>query len=200
MPRHCVKIPKACKQCGSIRLVSESAIADGRGSFCSKACQTTFQQTPLGERFWDYVEKTDGCWLWNGTRTSAGYGQVRFIPGPRNPFEVAHRIAWKLTHGEIPDGLYVCHRCDNPPCVRPDHLFLGTPRDNAMDCINKRRHRPARGEAKVSQVKFRNEDVVDIRARYQAGGVTMQDLADEFSVSLTTIFNVIQRKRWAHIK
>ena len=88
--------------------------------------------------FWNRVEKTEGCWLWRGSRTTAGYGNVRV--GPKNKY--AHRLAWELTNGAIPNGLHVCHRCDNPPCVRPDHLFLGTGKDNARDSMQKGRHSP----------------------------------------------------------
>jgi hypothetical protein len=95
------------------------------------------RKTPIAERFWTKVERLEGegCWLWTATR-SAGrgdrsnwYGSVRV----NNAMRRAHRVAWELTYGPIPDGLKVLHRCDTPPCVRPDHLFLGTDLDNALD-------------------------------------------------------------------
>lgn len=82
--------------------------------------------------FWSMVAKSDGCWVWTGTRWSTGYG--RLVGG-----RAAHRVAWELTNGPIPRGLLVCHHCDNPPCCRPDHLFLGTSKDNAMDASAKGR-------------------------------------------------------------
>jgi hypothetical protein len=88
--------------------------------------------------FWSRVEKSDGCWLWTGGRFSTGYGS--FSVGGR--VRVASRLAYAYTHGPIPDGLFVCHHCDTPLCVRPDHLFLGTNADNMRDAYRKGRVRP----------------------------------------------------------
>jgi len=90
-------------------------------------------------RFWAKVEKTEGCWLWRGA-ARRGYGAFSPQHGTTRP---AHRVAWELANSApIPDGLCVLHRCDNPPCVRPDHLFLGTKKDNAQDAIRKGRRGP----------------------------------------------------------
>jgi hypothetical protein len=87
-------------------------------------------------RFWAKVEKTDSCWLWQGAKDRSGYGNF-CLPGPR--YTKAHRVAWLLETGVFPTGLLVCHHCDTPGCVRPDHLFLGTPLDNNRDCQAKGR-------------------------------------------------------------
>lgn len=91
------------------------------------------------ETFWSKVTKTDGCW----TFQTAGYGYANMVThGPNNPRVVkAHRFSWTLHNGQVPPGLRVCHHCDNPPCVRPDHLFLGTDADNMRDKVAKGRHR-----------------------------------------------------------
>ena len=103
----------------------------GRGA----ANQYTGPKDPE-ERFWYHVNKTDGCWEWTGYRDKVGYG--RFKMGTKKVF-MSHRAAYTLFKGPIPDGLLVCHRCDNPSCVNPDHLFLGTHLDNNLDCVNKDR-------------------------------------------------------------
>ena len=95
-------------------------------------------------RFWSKVNKTDGCWLWTGYRFHAGYGGFHESQ-PKRTVRLAHRVAWELTNGLIPDGLHVCHTCDNRSCVRPDHLFLGTNADNVADKVAKGRQ--AKGEA-----------------------------------------------------
>src|SRR5258708_1136501 len=87
--------------------------------------------------FWAKVEKSDACWLWRGARTKADYGQIKI----NGKVFYAHRVSWFIHFGNIPDTLSVCHRCDNPPCIRPDHLFTGTARDNARDMIMKGRHK-----------------------------------------------------------
>lgn len=86
------------------------------------------KKTPRDERFWQKVEKTDTCWLWRGSKNTTGYGQLR-----TDRLEKAHRISWEIHNGPIPDGLAVLHACDNPPCVNPSHLWLGTQADNARD-------------------------------------------------------------------
>ena len=90
----------------------------------------------LKHSFWAKIDKSGDCWEWTGYRDRLGYGRLR-VDGS---LMLAHRVAWELEHGYISEGLNVCHHCDNPPCVRPNHLFLGTQRDNIKDSVHKGRH------------------------------------------------------------
>lgn len=104
--------------------------------FCSYQCYwKTPRELKLTERFFAKVRKTNRCWIWVGHRTRDGYGYFSI----RKQMILAHRYAWTYFHQEIPKELSVLHRCDNPPCVNPKHLFLGTQRDNMMDMIAKGR-------------------------------------------------------------
>src|SRR5678816_2871477 len=99
------------------------------------------QPKPLSERFWSKVDQSGDCWIWTAHHLSSGYGLIgtgSMRDGTRRG-SLAHRVSWELAYGTIPDGLFVCHRCDNPSCVRPDHLFLGTCKDNAADSVAKGR-------------------------------------------------------------
>lgn len=108
-----------------------------------------FVSRPLEERFWERVDKSDpdGCWLWTGSRAGRGYGRIAVDGKPRP----AHRVAWELANGVRMDSRFdACHHCDNPPCVRPDHIFPGTPRDNAADMVAKGRHAtPSKGKRRL---------------------------------------------------
>jgi hypothetical protein len=101
----------------------------------------------LEEYFWLRVKKTDGCWLWTGRKAYWGYGSVQLYAGA--PRTGAHRASWQIHYGKIPEGLWVLHKCDNPQCVRPDHLFLGTNTDNMRDCWAK-----GRGKAPDSRARM----------------------------------------------
>lgn len=149
---------------------------------------------PAVERFWEKVNKNapNGCWEWAGSRMRSGHGQIH-IDGKS---KLVHRFAWELNNGPIPDDLEVCHHCDNPCCVNPAHLFLGTQTDNMADMMSKVRQ--ARG-ARHSQAKLTEAQVVEIRRRYVRGVITYKMLAAEYGVGTETIALIIQRKNWAHI-
>ena len=147
------------------------------------------------ERFWNKVNKhaENGCWEWAaGPCGHWGYGG--FTIDGRSMY--AHRVSWMFEHGPIPDGLYVLHKCDNPPCVNPDHLFLGTHTDNMRDMVEKGRARGGSlpGESN-GQAKLTEADVLAIRADKR----TQQAIADEYGVSRRAIGYIKNRKTWTHI-
>lgn len=96
------------------------------------------------ERFWSRVKRGDGCWEWQGGSNQYGYGLFTRRGCDTKVTRVASRISWELAHGPIPQGMVVCHKCDNPPCVNPDHLFIGTHLDNMRDMVAKGRSVPSR--------------------------------------------------------
>lgn len=159
----------------------------------------------IADRFWSKVNRTDECWVWTGAVYVNGYGAFVTWENSKRRNWKAHRMAWILTNGPIPNGLRVCHHCDNPPCVRPTHLFLGTDADNLRDARNKGRrlplrHRPgkARGERQHS-AKLTAADVADIR-RENHNGIRQVDLAVRFGVSQGTISAAVRRQTWAHVE
>jgi hypothetical protein len=114
-----------------------------RSKFCSRVCggRGGRRIIPLGERLWSRVDirGPNDCWEWKGKCSAGGYGRIR-IGGGGSPESAASRVAWIITNGDIPEGLFVCHRCDNPPCCNPAHLFLGTAQDNVADMVAKGRN------------------------------------------------------------
>lgn len=148
------------------------------------------------ERFWSRVSKTDGCWIWTGAENNAHYDYGRImIRGVRYS---PHRLSWLLSHGAIPDGQYVCHSCDNPRCVRPDHLFLGTLTDNNRDRAAKGRSAPNRGEDNPFS-KLSDADVAEIRRLYKPRKCSQRYLAERFGVSQGTIWQIVNGRYWSHI-
>jgi Pectobacterium phage endonuclease len=150
--------------------------------------------------FWSHVVRSDtsDCWLWGGLSNHSGYGMFFTLQSRHIHLrdQLAHRFSFRLHVGDIPVGMCVCHRCDNPPCVNPAHLFLGTKADNASDMTAK--NRQARGE-RITRAKLTTEQVIEIRSRYVRGVVTITTLAREYGVSHENIGQVIRRQTWKHV-
>lgn len=142
-------------------------------------------------RFWAKVDRSGACWEWRGGHNSRGYGMFRIFGKQKR----AHRLAWEFTHGPIPAAMLVLHRCDNPPCCNPEHLFLGTNDDNVRDKVAKSRQ--ARGD-RFPQAKLTEEDVVNIRGLANVG-VTQRAIAKDKHVSRSLIEQVVNRKIWRHV-
>jgi hypothetical protein len=156
----------------------------------------------LAERFWRDTEKSDGCWLWRGAINHNGYG----LTSIRGRGLLAHRASWLLHFGSIPTGMFVCHHCDNPPCVRPDHLFLGTAEANNRDKARKGRsprgdHNGARrmnerlphGE-RSPHAKLSSAQVDEIRTRYATGEISQSQLGRTYGVSQGHIWRILHHR------
>ena len=151
------------------------------------------------ERFMSRVEPepNSGCWLWTGPSNSKGYGKTThgFMPSGAGRIVLAHRMAWILRFGSIPDGLCVLHRCDNPPCVNPSHLFLGTSDDNNKDRSIKGRSRDQRGE-RHNMAKLTAEDVRAIRS---IEGISHTTIAEKYGLSQAHVSKIKRGESWEHL-
>lgn len=134
-------------------------------------------------RFDKYIKKTNGCWEWTGGIKSTGRGMF-WLKGKGIQ---SHRMAWILENGAIPDKMCVLHKCDNGKCVRVEHLFIGTLKDNTQDMLKKKRH--------VGNRKINLTVANEIRGKYKFRKNTMDMLAKEYGVCYATIFNVIHKMR-----
>lgn len=148
------------------------------------------EPNPKDDLFWMKVDKTNDCWVWTGRKTNHGYGTFS-----RHPTILAHRYSWSYYNGEIPKGLCVLHKCDNPPCVNPDHLSIGTQSDNQADKMSKQRQ--SKGEVNGS-AKLTGEQVLEIRRLYELG-YKQVELANKYGVQYTTIKAIAVRRTWKHI-
>jgi hypothetical protein len=147
---------------------------------------------PVAGRFEQKVLRLpiSGCWLWTGATFKSGYGQLL-----RDNKKVhAHRIAWNLYRGSIPDGLYVLHKCDVRPCVNPHHLFLGTHADNMADMIAKNRQDAPRGERQHC-AKLTEAQIIDIRTSTDS----LRAMARKYNVRYSNISMIRRRQTWKHI-
>jgi hypothetical protein len=143
------------------------------------------------------VCKTGDCWVWTGSLSNKGYGQMH-VSGKNL---LAHRVSFELFHGPIPPGMWVLHRCDNRRCVNPDHLFLGDCALNMQDCAAKGRlhfqKASGRGE-EHTQAKLTVEQVADMRELYRSGRFTKKDLAVRFGISPSQAGNILLYRHWKH--
>jgi hypothetical protein len=143
------------------------------------------------DRFWKHVDKNI-CWIWTRARSQAGYGILTIN------YEVlyAHRLSWEFVNGDIPDGMVIMHNCDNPACVNPEHLQLGTQKDNLQDMWKK--NRGSCGENHIC-AKITNEDVYKIRRLSENENLTRKEIGNMFGLSRQAVTDIIYRRTWKHI-
>lgn len=150
----------------------------------------------LTDRFLEFVDISqpkEKCWLWNGTIRGGKYGaiMINWVAWP------THRLSWVVHYGKVPKGMLVCHTCDNPPCVNPNHLFLGTTRDNAIDRAKKNRGYKPKGELH-HHAKLREKDVLRIR-ELKVKKVKNRIIAERFGIEPRQVRRIASRFSWSHI-
>jgi HNH endonuclease len=172
--------------------------------YCDITCRRAWEADRARARFWELVDTsgTAGCWIWKGSLANRyGYFGSKVA---------AHRFSYELHHGPIPDGMCVCHRCDNPPCVNPAHLFLGTYADNNRDAVAKGRQ--AKGETHGSrkhpekwkrgeghyEAKLTDDAVREMRALH-AAGMGYKSLARRYGISTETAHRAVKKRTWKHV-
>lgn len=176
-PKRTTPMP-ICRNCGRpVKRLEQT--------YCSRQCWVEYETRDPLARFWTKVEKTETCWLWRGKITPNGYGSFSY----RNRWYPAHRFLMETLRGSLPHHLFVCHACDNPLCVRPDHLFLGTTEDNMRDMREKGR-RPA---------KLNAEQVREILHLLEDTGLTLHQIAERFGVTKQTVWKIHRGKFWRHV-
>ena len=181
-----------CKTCGKEFYCPPSRKRNGWGMFCSRACYRKPQNDLTQEdRFWlvmkDVPRPESGCWVWVGTVAGNGYGKIQYSKGRYQ----AHRVSYAIFHGPLSPELQVCHTCDNPPCVNPDHLYQGTAMDNSRDMVMRDRHKgPTR--------KLLARDVYAIKALI-AQEVPYKKISASYGVSECHISEIKHGKVWKHI-
>lgn len=150
---------------------------------------------PIGQRLEKFSDRSGGaesCWPFMGKRDKDGYGRMQ-VNGKSTP---AARVMWMHTNGPIAEGMFVCHKCDNPSCINPDHLFIGTPRENNMDKVRKNRQSRIKGE-NHGRSKLTDQQASAIKALI--GQVPRRELAETFGVSRQTIGHIARGENWTHI-
>ena len=187
---------KSCERCGATfsRNPQYSDRQWQKSRFCSRRCIGfgTLNESPLARLFGHVsMDNSSRCWEWTGARDTKGYGLI-CVDGRANL--KAHRVAYELAVGDIPAGMLVLHRCDNPRCVNPFHLFLGTTKDNAEDMVMKGRNSPLRGSSSPT-ARLTEAEVIAIRADSR----TQDQIARAYGIAQTTVSAIKTKRIWSHV-
>jgi len=195
-----VVVPRICAHCSTQFVIGYRLAAKrlARPAYCSDDCHYRAKrersERDLRKRFMLFVPTgaVHECWEWTGRLSKSGYGNIDFEKRPHQ----ATRVMWFLTHGEWP-SLNVCHSCDNPPCVNPAHLWLGTDLDNVRDMILKGRAR--RGPPRFGPDNHNTKLTADAVRAIRASKLSNSDLAKQYSVTPSAVYNVRAWKAWKHV-
>ena len=195
------RVTRTCQHCDVSFSITAARFRSGDGAYCSPPCRkAAIAFSP--ERFWARGRKTEsGCLVWTGALNNKGYGQLTIL----YKRYLAHRIAFELAKGPISNGMEICHRCDNPPCYEPAHLFAATHRENGLDMSSKGRaalqrhpHLIRWGED-APAARLNPDRVREIRQQRKSG-MTLKAIAEIHGINLGTVWQVANRKTWDHVE
>jgi hypothetical protein len=188
--RHKSRIEEACRHCHAKFFRKPCEVKRGTHVYCSKECwHLGHRNTP--DKFHSRIKKTETCWLWTGTKRN-GYGVIKYEGVECR----AHVLSYELKYGRILPGFIICHRCDNPCCVNPEHLFAGTHSDNMEDKLAKKRQ--AKG-SRQGHSKLIEPQVIEIRTNYTMVRETHKKIAARYGVKKGAIASILSRISWKHI-
>lgn len=191
------RIEKMCSFCNKKFEILPSQEKLGNGKYCSIDCRGKDKRKSILNKFWNRFEKTEnGCWEWKKTFNGKGYGKIKVERKDRSDKVYAHRFSYMIHKGEIPKNKIVCHSCDNRSCVNPNHLWLGTYKDNMQDASNKNRIRKGEESPKA---KLSKEDVIHIKKMLKRFDMKQKEIAKKFNVSRGAIKEINIGNNWKHI-
>lgn len=186
------KVELKCERCGESFFAKACRVKRTNVRFCSWSCC----KGTLASNYWKNVVKgvgEDDCWSWSG-HSHKGYGRVCID----YKYKQAHRVSWELHFGPIPEGMLVCHKCDNPPCTNPKHLFIGSHLDNNDDKISKGRSAPQHGENNPS-AKANAALIIKI-FEMKKSGMRNCDISREVGLGQVVVCQILKRDRWKHVE
>lgn len=190
---------RICLFCKSEFTATNHQVKNGFGIFCSKKCTINSgmkSKRPIEERFWEKVDKksNESCWNFIGANNQ-GYGQLYVSKGKKIR---ANRLSYEIHFGKISDNLVVCHRCDNPSCVNPKHLFAGSQKDNITDMHSKNRGNTPKG-SNHANAKVTEDQVIEIRKLYSEKSMRIADISRLYNASQSSIDDIVHYKTWKHV-
>jgi len=189
---------RTCEVCTATFYIKSSRVAEGKGRFCSLACYKQWREQSKKNPFAFVRHNTKtGCWEWTGGKDKRGYGMT----WDGKKWRKSHRVFYEWLVGPISPGLFICHRCDNPSCINPEHLFPGTQKDNIQDAIAKKRFKfPQRQPGESNPMALlTNEQVRYVRSAHDGHRATTGRLARELGVSVSVVHNAVTRRTYRNV-